>query len=64
MENYTERNIGKDQKVINYCHVGLRATVLYTIGKGLGYSSFLYDGSYNEWDRLGEEYGFEKSIDK
>jgi len=61
MEHYQEHGIGKDQSVINYCHVGLRATVLYTIGKGLGYSTFLYDGSYNEWDRLSEEYSFEKS---
>jgi len=61
MEQYKEHGIGKDQSVINYCHVGLRATVLYTVGKGLGYSTFLYDGSYNEWDRLSEEYSFEKS---
>jgi thiosulfate/3-mercaptopyruvate sulfurtransferase len=61
MKNYKDLGIGKDQSVINYCHVGLRATVLYTVSKGLGYSTFLYDGSYNEWDRLGEEYSFEKS---
>jgi thiosulfate/3-mercaptopyruvate sulfurtransferase len=63
-EKYKEQGIGKNQSVINYCHVGLRATVLYTIGKGLGYSTFLYDGSYNEWDRLDDEYGFENSTNK
>ncbi len=58
---YDDLGISEDEKIVNYCHVGLRATVLYTVAKGLGFNSFLYDGSFNEWDRLGEEYPVEKS---
>ena len=57
---FTEAGIKPKDKVINYCHIGLRATVLYTIAKGLGHKAYLYDGSYNEWDRLGEAYPMEK----
>ena len=55
----SEQGIKSGQNVVSYCHVGLRASVLYTVGKGLGYSTVLYDGSYNEWDRLGDDYPFE-----
>lgn len=58
---YEGQGITKNQSVVSYCHVGLRASVIYTIGKGLGYSTRLYDGSYNEWDRLGDDYGYEQS---
>jgi len=58
---YDDLGIEDGDKIVNYCHVGLRATVLYTVGKGLGFNSFLYDGSYNEWDRLVSEYPAETS---
>jgi thiosulfate/3-mercaptopyruvate sulfurtransferase len=46
----------QQQKLILYCHVGLRASVLYTVGKALGYEVRLYDGSFNEWDSLDPTY--------
>jgi len=51
--------IDADQILVLYCHVGLRASVLYTIGKALGYNVRLYDGSYNEWDGLDPSYPVE-----
>ncbi len=50
-----------NQTLIMYCHVGLRASVLYTIGKALGYNVRLYDGSFNEWDRLDHSYSVESN---
>lgn len=47
------------RELILYCHVGLRASVLYTVGKALGYEVRLYDGSYNDWDGLDDSYPVE-----
>ena len=52
--------VGPEQNtLIMYCHVGLRASVLYTVGKALGYNVLLYDGSFNEWDGLDISYPVE-----
>jgi len=61
---FTDQGIENGSTVITYCHVGLRATVLYTISKSLGYSTKMYDGSYNEWDRLNDSYGVEYTYSK
>ena len=58
---FVSRGINKNDKVITYCHVGLRATVLYTISKSLGHNTKMYDGSFNEWDRLDNTYPVEKT---
>lgn len=55
-----QKIVGPEQNtLIMYCHVGLRASVLYTVGKALGYNVLLYDGSYNEWDGLDISYPVE-----
>ena len=56
---FREAGVGGQKKVITYCHVGLRATVLYTIAKALGHEVQLYDGSFNEWDKLDKKYPVE-----
>lgn len=56
---YQEAGATEDKQLVSYCHVGLRASVVYTIGHVLGYNIKLYDGSFNEWDRQTEEYPFE-----
>lgn len=61
-EYFAGQGISKTDKVITYCHVGLRATVLYTISKSLGHKTKMYDGSYNEWDRLDGTYPVEKTF--
>ena len=53
---FEEAGVDKNQEVVAYCHVGLRASVIYTVAKGLGYNTRLYDGSYNEWDILDSSY--------
>lgn len=58
---FSEAGVEKEDDVITYCHVGLRASMLYTISKALGHETKLYDGSFNEWDGLGEEYPTEGS---
>jgi len=35
-----------------YCGSGIRASVTYVAASHLGYPVLLYDGSYQEWDRL------------
>ena len=61
---FVEQDIGQEQDVITYCHVGLRATVIWTVAQGLGHKALMYDGSFNEWDRLDEEYTVERSSAK
>lgn len=56
---YSAQGVGKREQVVAYCHVGLRASTVYTLAKYLGFQARLYDGSFNEWDRLSEEYKVE-----
>jgi thiosulfate/3-mercaptopyruvate sulfurtransferase len=37
------------KELVTYCRVGTRASVLYFVGRLLGYQVRLYDGSMNEW---------------
>ncbi|OEK05292.1 sulfurtransferase [Roseivirga misakiensis] len=56
---YQSQGVADGEQVVAYCHVGLRASTIYTLAKYLGYSARLYDGSFNEWDTLPEEYKVE-----
>lgn len=56
MAFYEEAGVKKKEEVVAYCHVGLRASVIYTMAKALGFKARLYDGSYNEWDSLSDDY--------
>ncbi|OEK01714.1 hypothetical protein BFP97_09380 [Roseivirga sp. 4D4] len=57
---YAAQGVGKGEQVVAYCHVGLRASTIYTIAKYLGFQARLYDGSFNEWDTLPDEYAVER----
>lgn len=37
------------KELVTYCRVGSRSSVLYFVGRLLGYQVRLYDGSMNEW---------------
>jgi len=39
-------------ELVALCRTGTRASLLYFIGRYLGYPTRLYDGSMNEWSRL------------
>ncbi|MBO3698463.1 sulfurtransferase [Roseivirga sp. E12] len=56
---YATQGVKKGEQVVAYCHVGLRASTIYTIAKYLGFDARLYDGSFNEWDTLPDEYKVE-----
>lgn len=57
---YAAQGVAQGEQVVAYCHVGLRASVIYTLAKYLGFDARLYDGSFNEWDTLSAEYPIEK----
>ncbi len=46
---FDEQNIGEQQKVITYCHIGQQASLLYFVARYLGYDASLYDGSFEDW---------------
>jgi thiosulfate/3-mercaptopyruvate sulfurtransferase len=36
-------------KIVSYCYVGQRATLIWFMARMLGYDAALYDGSWDEW---------------
>ena len=48
-----ERGIGRGDKIIAYCRVGMRAALGYLALQQVGYDVRLYDGSYAEWSDEG-----------
>lgn len=46
-------HIGRRDRVVSYCHSGIRAALGYVALKKLGYDVRLYDGSYAEWASKG-----------
>ena len=57
---YANQGVSQGEQVVAYCHVGLRASTIYTLAKYLGFEARLYDGSFNEWHALSDEYRVEK----
>lgn len=46
--------VKKGSKVVTYCHIGMQASLLYTVSRALGYETQIYDGSFDEWSRKTE----------
>ena len=46
---YDNAFVKKENTTIAYCHIGQQASLVYFIGKMLGYNMKLYDGSFEEW---------------
>ena len=57
---FQEAGASDAEVITTYCHIGLRASVLYTVAKSLGYDTRLYDGSMNEWSTLSDDYPVER----
>jgi len=53
---FEDAGVKMNTTMTSYCHIGLRATVVYTLAKSLGYDVKMYDGSMNEWSQLSDEY--------
>jgi thiosulfate/3-mercaptopyruvate sulfurtransferase len=49
---YAER-VTPGDTVVTYCAVGYRASATYLVARYLGYPAKLFDGSYDEWSKLG-----------
>ena len=45
--------VARGDTVVTYCLVGYRASMTYFAARLLGYPTRLYDGSYQEWAKLG-----------
>lgn len=45
--------VKRGDTVIAYCHVGQQATATLFAARSLGLKALLYDGSFEEWSRLG-----------
>lgn len=48
---FAEAGVKKGDRVVSYCYVGARATVVYFVARYLGYDARLYDGSWEEWNK-------------
>ena len=50
-KNFTTVVPDKNKEVVVYCFIGQTACVDYLVGRSLGYSMKVYDGSMQEWSR-------------
>jgi len=50
---FREAGIEEGDTVVAYCHIGQNASGVVLVARALGYETRLYDGSMNEWTRLG-----------
>lgn len=48
-EIFESAPVHRDNVIITYCHIGQQASLVYLVGKMLGYNMKLYDGSFQEW---------------
>lgn len=53
-KNFTTVVPDKNKEVVVYCFIGQTACVDYLVGRSLGYSMKVYDGSMQEWSRIPE----------
>jgi len=51
-ELFRDSGMDRDKTTVVYCGSGIRASVAYLSARHLGYPVLLYDGSYEEWNRL------------
>ena len=47
---FAEAGIAPGDTVITYCQIGMRASVVYFVGRLLGFETTMYDGSWMEWN--------------
>jgi thiosulfate/3-mercaptopyruvate sulfurtransferase len=53
-KNFTNVVPDKNKEVVVYCFIGQTACVDYLVGRSLGYTMKVYDGSMQEWSRIPE----------
>jgi len=55
----TPRPVGST--VVTYCRTGVQASWDYFVARYLGYDTKMYDGSYLDWSRRGDQYPVERT---
>lgn len=49
---FEDLGMNEQRRAVSYCNSGIRASVTYLVSRHLGYESLLYDGSFEEWEKL------------
>jgi len=47
----TKAGVGRDNDVVTYCAIGMRASLMYWAAKSAGVSAHIYLGSWEDWSR-------------
>jgi thiosulfate/3-mercaptopyruvate sulfurtransferase len=48
---FSKAGAKKGDRVVAYCYIGQRATMVYFVARYLGYDARLFDGSWEEWNQ-------------
>jgi thiosulfate/3-mercaptopyruvate sulfurtransferase len=56
---FAKAGVQKGDTIVGYCHIGQQATAMLFAARSLGIPVLLYDGSFTEWDELGDAYPVE-----
>jgi thiosulfate/3-mercaptopyruvate sulfurtransferase len=56
---FTKAGVGPRDTVVAYCHIGQQATAVLFAARTLGHPVLLYDGSFQDWSRHGDQYPVE-----
>jgi thiosulfate/3-mercaptopyruvate sulfurtransferase len=48
-KTFQSAGVKPGDKIIAYCHIGQRASLVYLVSQFLGHDARLYDGSFEEW---------------
>jgi len=48
---FASAGVKPGDRVVSYCYVGQRATVVYFVARYLGYDARMFDGSWEEWNK-------------
>lgn len=54
LDLFTKAGVQPADTVVAYCHVGQQATAVLFAARSLGHPVMLYDGSFDEWNKLTE----------
>jgi len=61
---FDHAGIAAGDTVVGYCHIGQQATAMLFAARLLGHPVMLYDGSFQDWSRGGDETPVEASVAK
>ena len=53
---FSAAGVQPNDRVVTYCHVGQQGSLLFLAARYAGYTSSLYDGSYEDWSPRGADY--------